>query len=720
MFLLKNLASAMFLFSVSVSAYLQDTERRTTDEKSHFFMCVFLPISLGSRKDKSVSEAQMDTWIDEAHKRGDVRVFFIGNVLSERHRHLTISIPFDENVKYKHLPVRTFKMWRYLGTGEKHLRARLNEQNAPRWDSIMYNQTGNRAFWSAQQSSDINPAGGGIDVDLQSISGGSESYSQERYGGATGKRRTATKRGQKKKEADVIHNGDASPIERGVPSRAPTEAAEAHPRNDFRVSSRKPIFRPDRNRFPGFVVSIPDNTEETHAARQSGSGSGVGTLDDWNFLPHTAIDTENEHFWWPPFDEQVSCDWNLKADPDTYVNVPAVVQRLKCFSPDTDSYLGVVHVVAPDQHTSLFFGHGGSGYLVSKKLLPSVGDWSEACLSENIKTSDGVGMEDVLFARCLRDHGNLTVAAYGHTYSEYILNFHQTSSYVLNGTWLTGNHRYDILPPPVTECTLVAHPFDRAEDLRLAHRRFFLEPRYPERYDRIRGWRMLSYPPHRKLQSEVGNCHLAPFEIARQAETQLSKGNERMMFWSKAQMKSLYQCYKNSLSPRSHYECEFEPETEKWYGLKQAPDGHEAEASCRELCCDCTTCALYLWRQGDGCWLAHHETVKHGKALPDPSGPWFGGRKVWQDKAIPLRFAERVRNWDGNWDPREPPGEPRELNVEMNVEIPDLVRRKDDILDLYARDESYATYVNRLMEQGERETQFMRRVVRRYENIVAL
>ncbi|CAE8663394.1 unnamed protein product, partial [Polarella glacialis] len=111
------------------------------------------------------------------------------------------------------------------------------------------------------------------------------------------------------------------------------------------------------------------------------------------------------------------CDWYLKADPDTYVNLRALSDRLSCFDAEEQHYLGVVHAAVPprdfqEQWPALYFGHGGSGYLVSRGLVSFIGRLAGPCLEDVMAATDGDAMEDVIFALCLRKQG-VEVMSYG-------------------------------------------------------------------------------------------------------------------------------------------------------------------------------------------------------------------------------------------------------------------------------------------------------------------
>lgn len=410
----------------------------------HHFLCVFVPTTFASNKDRRMSASQLDTWIADTHFRHDTAVFFVGDVLSERHREWTITIPGDMDLSYDHLPVRTFKMWKYLGLNEAEAAAQAE-------DEALFNLTGARLF-----------------------------------------------------------------------------AAE-------------------------------DDGHTTTAPPTRGK------------VPNSVVDSHRKRYWRPVFAQQISCDWYLKSDPDSYVNVDAIIQRLRCFDAADKHYFGVVHVVAPNENQALLFGHGGSGYMVSRGLLPYVGHWAPTCLADSIKSSDGRGMEDVLFSHCMRDHLDVHVAAYGHTHSEFVLNFHEAPAYILNGTRLLQNHRLHLLPPAVDECTLTIHPIETPKDMALVHQRVSVDPFLKETR---RAFTVAPSPPYLVMERrERGRCYVDPFTLSKQAEVQLSKNDQAMPTWAAWQLSALYKCFSQD-GRWSRFVCGWRSLAgRKYYGMKAAQVG---------------------------------------------------------------------------------------------------------------------------------------------------
>lgn len=158
--------------------------------------------------------------------------------------------------------------------------------------------------------------------------------------------------------------------------------------------------------------------------------------------------------------ERFHCKWFLKSDIDTFVNLPAMLSRLKCFDWREYWYLGVLHVLAhnwdPYGHPPLVFAHGGCGYVVSVAVVRKPGFADLMSLGFDIaqEFSDAkYFVEDGQFAAHLRTFG-VTPLALG-TMDEVIANFHHVGSAVLQGQWAV-NGALRVLP--LHGCVLIAHP----------------------------------------------------------------------------------------------------------------------------------------------------------------------------------------------------------------------------------------------------------------------
>merc|ERR1711957_1072471 len=108
----------------------------------------------------------------------------------------------------------------------------------------------------------------------------------------------------------------------------------------------------------------------------------------------------------------MGCDWYMKADADSFVNVPLVMERLRCFDPGELWFLGVPQVANGATGSMTRFASGGAGYFVSRALLPKVAAWAPFCLLQLLQHAGGTGMEDVAFAQCLWKWGHVGVVSY--------------------------------------------------------------------------------------------------------------------------------------------------------------------------------------------------------------------------------------------------------------------------------------------------------------------
>lgn len=158
-----------------------------------------------------------------------------------------------------------------------------------------------------------------------------------------------------------------------------------------------------------------------------------------------------------------ACDWYMKADADSFLNVPLVQERLRCFQSDELWYLGVPQVAHGASGTMRRFGSGGAGYAVSRALLSKVAAWAPFCLLELLQHAGGTGMEDVSFANCLWKWGRVGVTTYIDTETEAI-----TSEAALNRTgvaWRLGSDEAKLGKPDAAApcCTFVAHSLAPSE-----------------------------------------------------------------------------------------------------------------------------------------------------------------------------------------------------------------------------------------------------------------
>merc|ERR1712129_531545 len=68
-----------------------------------------------------------------------------------------------------------------------------------------------------------------------------------------------------------------------------------------------------------------------------------------------------------------ACDWYMKADADSFLNVPLLEERLRCFDPSELWFLGVPQVAHSSTGTMTRFASGGAGYVISRALVGGLG-----------------------------------------------------------------------------------------------------------------------------------------------------------------------------------------------------------------------------------------------------------------------------------------------------------------------------------------------------------
>eukprot|EP00928_Gymnodinium_smaydae_P034149 TRINITY_DN24277_c0_g2_i3.p1 TRINITY_DN24277_c0_g2~~TRINITY_DN24277_c0_g2_i3.p1 ORF type:complete len:1070 (-),score=169.34 TRINITY_DN24277_c0_g2_i3:231-3440(-) len=151
-----------------------------------------------------------------------------------------------------------------------------------------------------------------------------------------------------------------------------------------------------------------------------------------------------------------ACDWYMKADADSYLNVPRIIERLKCFNPAELWYLGVPQVAHGGRGPSRRFAIGGAGYILSRALLPKAATWAPFCLLQLLQHTGGTGMEDVSLANCLWKWGYVGVANYLDYETEAI-----TSEARLNSTRIAEVQTGDV--DPQLCCALTVHSLAPAE-----------------------------------------------------------------------------------------------------------------------------------------------------------------------------------------------------------------------------------------------------------------
>lgn len=183
-------------------------------------------------------------------------------------------------------------------------------------------------------------------------------------------------------------------------------------------------------------------------------------LDGQTFLLETDVDTDYAHLPVRTFllfealgrPEWVSaCDWYMKADADSFLNVPLIEQRLRCFDPSEFWFLGVPQVAHSTRGVVTRFASGGAGYMVSRGLLPKLARWSPFCLLQLLQHAGGTGMEDVALAGCVWRWGRIEVVSYADYETEVI-----TSEAALNRSQVARHHEtHEALHVP--PCAMVVH-----------------------------------------------------------------------------------------------------------------------------------------------------------------------------------------------------------------------------------------------------------------------
>jgi len=153
-----------------------------------------------------------------------------------------------------------------------------------------------------------------------------------------------------------------------------------------------------------------------------------------------------------------ACDWYMKADADSYMNVPLIADRLRCFDPGQFWFMGLPQIAHGNQGTTTRFASGGAGYAVSRALLPKLAAWSPFCLLQLLQHSGGTGMEDVSLSGCIWKWGRIRATSYLDAGTEVI-----TSEARLNSTNVRTPGSAATTPP----CTFVVHSL-RPEEVPIA------------------------------------------------------------------------------------------------------------------------------------------------------------------------------------------------------------------------------------------------------------
>lgn len=358
---------------------------------------------------------------------------------------------------------------------------------------------------------------------------------------------------------------------------------------------------------------------------------------------------------WHYFSEDRSCDWVMKADSDTYVNLRAVSDRLQCFDSAEEHFFGAVHAIVPPRHlremwSALYFAHGGSGYMVSRGLLPKIRASAPACLEDMLEMTSGDAMEDVIFALCLQRQLDIQVKSYGFlkpvthrlwdpaaepelATQEIVVNFHQARDELLDrrrgpGEPLQRFMHWDAQPPPLHGCIMVAHPVENETDLHEVHSlisRAALAQHHALALLEGDGTRDLEAAEQLREGSRAGHgrCVLTPMTLARQAEVRLSaSGSDAKAFWTSDQLATFSRCFEQAIGPVAR--CDWQSISEQHYGLSFWPMARSVNDCAKACCRSGADCSLFQFNEEEGCWLG---LLEYSQAIPSEK-LWHGGVKL--------------------------------------------------------------------------------------------
>ncbi|KAL2887013.1 putative glycosyltransferase family 31 protein [Ceratocystis lukuohia] len=137
--------------------------------------------------------------------------------------------------------------------------------------------------------------------------------------------------------------------------------------------------------------------QDTCNADQSGSHNGAS--DGWNLDKYKNIHIAEKVWAMRP-----NYDWYMTIDADTYVMWPTLMQWLKTLDPKRPQYLGNVALLG-----SFPFGHGGSGYLLSKAAMEEfVGKHPGVANAYDVPVKS-VCCGDYMFAQSIKDKVGLDI-----------------------------------------------------------------------------------------------------------------------------------------------------------------------------------------------------------------------------------------------------------------------------------------------------------------------
>lgn len=220
-----------------------------------------------------------------------------------------------------------------------------------------------------------------------------------------------------------------------------------------------------------------------------------------------------------------ACDWYMKADADSFVNVPLIIERLRCFDPGELWFLGVPQVAHGSNGALTRFASGGAGYIISRALAPKVAAWAPFCLLQQLQHSGGTGMEDVVFSQCLYKWGHIRPVNYVDPETEVI-----TSELQANRTRVAHTDGPHAVPP----CTFIVHSLTPVE-VATAHQNIQLAKQ--SNVDNVR-----CQPDEERLQS--GSVTL----LAPLAEGMTASDDHKWPVYGDREFRALLNCSRRALA----------------------------------------------------------------------------------------------------------------------------------------------------------------------------
>ncbi|CAD7970975.1 unnamed protein product [Amoebophrya sp. A120] len=189
-------------------------------------------------------------------------------------------------------------------------------------------------------------------------------------------------------DVDVDEEGSAAPQEDG-------------PHNDdARPSSTGEDHHESRTQLPA-IATLPRLP------------SGFGNPEVL-YLPNNHDSRDLLYFWSQLFEKFAYllplCKWFYHIDPEVYVNIPAITERVNCLDETQPHYFGLLAGMINYEDNENFLMHNRDvGFLLSRELASLASYWTKICLNlipPQPYTYQGIGY---VFATCLADLGKITV-----------------------------------------------------------------------------------------------------------------------------------------------------------------------------------------------------------------------------------------------------------------------------------------------------------------------